>query len=489
MVNSNNQNDIVITAQAGTKQAEANVQELDAKIKALTAQDTKLKQFGRDLLGVSSDAQAATKAMGAGFATLQGSFTGVITKLGAVGLAIGGLKKAWDLAQSEQQRYIDSMRGQADAAGKSLSVLKDSTKSILDNLEKFDKLADGGYLDNTAIEQTNSLVSQLNDLWGDVGISVDQATGKVNGLKEATQKITGELKAMALEQLALEEKVAQSEYDKAESDYSWWYDEDGKLHNEAMGMLIAGNWTGNGDTYKAELDNKRKTAKANLLAVQQRRKQLESSTTVEDINNSIAAAEAAKQKEVEAQKAQEQAQTEFNNRLAAENKRLKPVDYQEEKLKQDLAIAQANGGDVAGARAALDSYTQQRDMARFRELEQQMPGIRDDQYQAKKDYDLLQQNDASDEEILAALEVLNNANERLTQATNEMAQLGTRLEQVSVEEPKTEIAAIARTMSNGTFNSYGISGLTQNTIEQQQLEVQKQIAKNTENLNVPIVGE
>ena len=484
----NNQSDIVINAQAGTKQAEANVQELDAKIRAMTAQDTKLKQFGRDLLGVSNDAQAATKAMGAGFATLQGSFTGVITKLGAVGLAIGGLKKAWDLAQSEQQRYLDSIKSQAEASSKSFTVLKDSTKGILDNLDKLDKLADGGYLDDTAIEQTNNLVSQLNDLWGDVGISVDQATGKVNGLQAATQKITNELKAMALEQLAIEEQVAQAEYDKAQADYSWWYDENGKLQNEAMGMFIAGNWTGSGDNYKAELDNKRKTAQANLLAVQRRRKQLESSTTQEEINDSIAKAEEARQQDLtnkqEAAKTKEQL-------TATQTKLSEQPDWKLLNLQSELAIAQATGGDVASAKAAVDAYTQERDRNRFNQLEGRLREGVKTYNERLTAYNQGVANKADDATLLALAEALNEVTVNLQKDAEEFNRLGAKLEQpeTPVEEPTTEVARITRELTNGTFSAYGLNGLSQNPIEQQQLEVQKQIAKNTENLNVPIVGE
>lgn len=480
-----NQNDIVITAQAGTKQAEANVQQLEAKIKSLTAHDSKLKQFGRDLLGVSNDAQAATKSMNVGFASLQGSFNSVITQLGAVGLAVGALKVAWDTAQKEQQRYIDSLQGQADAAGKHYSTMRDSTKGILDNLEKLDQLANDGYLDDNAIQQTNSLVAQLNDLWGDVGLSVDQTTGKVNGLKDATQKINAELKAMALQQLELEEKVAQAEYDKAQADYSWWYDENGKLQNEAMGMFIAGNWTGSGDNYKAELDNKRKTAQAALIGIQARKKLLEGNTTQEEINDTIAKAEAAKAEEEAANKAK----VDLDNKITDTKGKFQQVDYTEKELRYNLAVAQANGGDVEAAKNELNDYLRKRDLSRFNELEQQIKKDVHNQAEAQKKFDQAEANGATGEELLSAAEALNEAQKQLLDHTKELEQLGSRLEQPIIEEPKTEVAAIVKEVTNGTFNAYGLNGLAQNPIEQQQLEVQKQIAKNTENLNVPIVGE
>ena len=132
-------NDIVINARATTAQAEKDIGRLDGKIKTLS-------KTGTD----------NAKAYQLGFAAMQGSINGVITKLGAVGLAIGALKTAYDLARKEQQRYIDSMKGAADASNKYFVTIKDQTKGILDNLEKLDKLAEGGYLDDAAIQQMSS---------------------------------------------------------------------------------------------------------------------------------------------------------------------------------------------------------------------------------------------------------------------------------------------------------------------------------------------
>lgn len=520
MADNNNQNDIVISAKANTKEAETTLKKLDAQIKDMTASDPKLQQMGSDLGKVGGKVIDSNKAIGGGFSALQGNLQGVITKLGAVGLAVGALKKVWDSYWAAQQKTVESLKATADASGKYLNVLQDGTKGILKNLDDLDKLADGGYLDDSSIEQTNNLVSQLNDLWGNVGITVDQTTGKVNGLAEATKKITAELRDMALRQAKLEETAAQAALDKAKSDKSWYFNEDGSLTNLGAAALSAdidnlfqslgGAVTGTYDEQvanirrnkKAELDNAEKTAESNLLAAQLKRKQLEGGTTAEDINNIVQNAQgnsqqaqavenvdAARQKLI----AEEDKMLEDEQKRLAEQaeyikktrEELKTFDLQEQQLKQNLAIAQANGGDVEAAKTALENYVEQRNTTQLQGLREQLGGARSEQIEAQRRYEQDVANGADDNVLENSLRRLQAANTRLSQITEEMSKLASGVYKPA-SAPSTEIS---RAMTNGTFNAYGLHGLTQNTVEQQQLEVQKQIAKNTENLNVPIVGE
>lgn len=481
-------NDIVISATANTKSAEASIKQLDAQIKNLAASNPKLKQIDGSLSSIGRKVLESNQAMGTGFAALQGSFNGVITKLGAVGLAVGGLKLAWDTMQKENQRSLDNIKESASAAEKYYTTVNDQTQDILSKLEKLNKLADGGYLDDTAIKQTNSLVAQLNDLWGDVGISVDKATGKVNGLQEATKKINAELKEMQLQKLRLEEEVAKNELAAAEQKRDLWYDKNGNLRNEAQGLLIAGNWTGNGDTFKAGVMNDVTNKKANLIGIQAQIKALSTATTTNDVNNTIATGEAKKAAE-EAAKAQA---AQVQQQLAAAQAILgEKTDWKLYNLRSELAIAQATGGDVAGAKAAVDAYTRERDTARFNELEGRIrAGVKTyNERLAAYNKGVADNVDAGT--LLNLTNALNEITDSLKRDAEEFNKLGAKLEQpeTPIEEPETEVAAIMQSIANGTFDSYGLNGLTQNPIEQQQLEVQKQIARNTENLNVPIVGE
>lgn len=516
----NNQNDIVISAKASTKEAEANLQQLEAQIKGMTASDPKLQQLGSELGKVSGKVIDANKAIGGGFSVLQGSLQGVITKLGAAGLAVGALKKVWDSYWAAQQKTVESLKATADANGRYFNALQDGTKNILDNLQKLDQLADGGYLDDNSIQQTNNLVAQLNSLWGDVGITVDQTTGKVNGLADATKKITAELKDMALRQAKLEEAAAQAALDKAKSDKAWYFDENGGLTSmgaaaiaadvdnlfQSAGGLVTGTYQEQVSNMRrnkrTELESAETTAEANLLAAQLKRKELEGSTTVEDINaiqeaaknkdtnaGAVASVDAERQKLIaeedkmlEDEQKRLAAQTEYIKKTREE---LKLFDAEEERLKQNLAIAQANGGDVEAAKQTLDNYIEKRNTARLQSLQGQLGSARGEQMEAQRRYEQDVASGADDDVIENSLRRLQAANTRLSQITEEMSKLASGVYKPA-SAPATETA---RAMANGTFNAYGLNGLAQNPIEQQQLEVQKQIAKNTENLNVPIVGE
>ena len=464
-------NDIVINARATTAQAEKDIGRLDEKIKTLS-------KTGTD----------NAKAYQLGFAAMQGSINGVITKLGAVGLAIGALKAAYDLAQKEQQRYIDAMKGAADASSKYFVTIKDQTKGILDNLEKLDKLAEGGYLDDAAIQQTNNLVSQLNDLWGDVGLSVDKATGKVTGLQDATKKINAELRAMALEQAKLEEQVAQSELDKANENYNWYFDANGNTRG-AAGLLIAGNYTGEGvGAYRTELDNARKTAQAALLAVQARRKAIEGATTQEQINDTIRAAETAQKADATAQAEKIKTREQLT---AAQGRIGSAPDWRLLNLQSELAMAQANGGDVTAAKNALDAYTRERDITRFNQLEGSMRAGVGTYQQRLAAYNQGIADNVDDSTLLQLATALNEITDQLAKDAEEYNMLGARLEQpqTPIEEPQTQAAEIVKKISRGTFDAFGLGGLSGGNIQQQQLDVQKQIERNTQQLAVPVVGE
>lgn len=521
----NNQNDIVVSAQANTKQAEANLQKLDAQVKSMTASDPKLQQFNKSLGSIGSTVISQEKAINGGFSALQGNLNGVITKLGAAGLAVAALKKAWDSYWAAEQKTVESMKAAADASGKYFSTLQDSTNSILKHLGELDKLAEGGYLDDSSIQKTNNLVSQLNDLWGDVGITVDQTTGKVNGLADATKKITEEMRDMAIRQAKLEEQAAQAALNKANSDYDWYFDENGEVTGlgaaaltvdaDNLGQAAAGMATGTLKEQaanirrrkKEELEGAKAMAEANLLAAQQKRIALEGGTTDNDIStitngaaaqpqaNAAKAAEDAEKERQRLMEEEDRAYEEEQKRLAAQTeyieqarKNIAKFDAEEERLKQELATAQANGGDVEGAKAALDNYIEQRSKARLAELQGQLPDARAEQREAQRRYNQDVEIGADDDVIEASLRRLEAANERIAQITGEMGRLASGVYKPA-EAPATETAKTMKAMASGTFDAFGLHGLGQNTIEQQQLDVQKKIAKNTENLNVPIVGE
>ena len=179
-------NDIVINARATTAQAEKDIGRLDGKIKTLS-------KTGGD----------NAKAYAASFAAMQGSVNGVITKLGGLGVAIGSviaLQKAQAQAQAD---YAKSVSTAGKAEEQALNARAARSKEILNSLEQLNSKAKDSPLSPEAIKLENNLVAQLADTWGDVGISINQSTGEIKGLLQATQQINAQIRQQKLDCMAI----------------------------------------------------------------------------------------------------------------------------------------------------------------------------------------------------------------------------------------------------------------------------------------------
>ena len=491
-------NDIVINAKATTAAAEKSINALDAKIQALAANSPKVQQLEGRLAGVGRQAAktsqtliSSEKATGAGFAALQGSITGVLTKLGVLGLAVAAVKTAWDALNKVQQKTIDTLNKTADASNKYFTAFKSQSDSILDSLQQLDKLAADGYLDNESLRQTNSLVAQLNSLWGDVGLSVDQTTGKINGLESATAKINAGLRAMALEGAKARAEAARLGLGQAQRNKAAEFNADGSMttYGAAKAALSIDNATafysgsktagGIQSDRRGELDAAIKTAQADLLAAEAEVKRLEAQTTAESIAATVARGKA----ELAAQEAAQKAGINLANMQAGYG----GLDLQELGLRQALAAAQAGGGDVAGAQAALDSYTSTKNQARYTYLTNQIERDKAAQADAQERYNVgLKHGDVG--EITKRLEALIEANKALESHSAEAQRLAAGMYKPATPD-KLPAAEAMRSTARGTFDAFGLGGLSGGNIQQQQLDVQKQIERNTQQLAVPVVGE
>ena len=484
-------NDIIINAKATTAAAEKSINALDAKIQALAANSPKVQQLEGKLAGVGRQAAktsqtliSSEKATGAGFAALQGSITGVLTKLGALGLAVAAVKTAWDALNKVQQKTIDALNKTADASNKYFTAFKNQSDSILDSLQQLDKLAADGYLDNESLRQTNSLVAQLNSLWGDVGLSVDQTTGKINGLESATAKINAGLRAMALEGAKARAEAARLGLGQAQRNRAAEFNADGSMTTygavkaaasvDSLTAFYSGSKTAGGiqSDRRGELDAAIKTAQADLLAAEAEVKRLEAQTTAESIAATVAKG---------------QATIAANNKLSSLQSGYNGLDLQELGLRQALATAQAGGGDVAAAQAALSSYTASKNQERYSYLTGQIERDKAAQADAQERYNIgLKHGDVT--EITKRLETLIEANKALESHSAEAQRLAAGMYKPATPD-KLPAAETMRSLARGTFDAFGLGGLSGGNIQQQQLDVQKQIERNTQQLAVPVVGE
>ena len=456
-------NDIVINARATTAQAEKDIGRLDSKIKTLS-------KSGAD----------NAKAYGMSFAAMQGSIQGVVTQLGGLGVAIAAviaLQKAQTQAQAD---YAKSISNAARAEEQALNARAARTKEILSSLEQLNAKAKDSPLSPEAIKLENNLVAQLADTWGDVGISINQSTGEVKGLLQATQQIGAQIREQKLQALSKQIEAARLELANAKTTYSNEYTDAGEqkagianignnLRALGEGTLSALRGEGFDAGYNRRVDTRANEYKAaikdaqakldNLLAQQ---KALRLEATNED------AARILKQTE-ETRTAE---QTAFS------------ADAREQALIRALANAQMGGGDVAGAKAALDDYMTQRNARRYKQL--QGMTAEDDKAISKAQTDYgwaLMAGDGAD--VAEAAKELARVTTIAKQHTEEMAKIAAG-QYKPASAPET---AITRSLARGTFDAFGHGGLSGGNIQQQQLDVQKQIERNTQQLSMPVVGE
>ena len=482
----NNQNDIVINAKANTKEAEANLKKLEAQIQGMAKGSQPIEKLNSSLKKTGSTVKQAgldIKSMGENFGALSGSLGGAVTKLGLLGLAVAGVRVAMQKADQAQKEYIENL----EKAGKASEGLIGAKRGIADNalstLEEFDKLAQNGNLDAAAIQEELNLVNKIREQWGDVGISIDKATGKVSGLQAATEKIEEANRMKLLSPLqkqltAAEERLTKAqnalatEEAKQSTSYSnnWanpvstlgnaanavtngllqWRDPT-ELFDEYQGKAATGRLEG----FRADVSK----AKEEVFKLQNQIKD------ISGVDNPVITLK----KNAERQAAEAS---------IAKN------DVREQELLRALATAQMTGGDVTGAKSALDNYLTQKNQARYEELAKLSQSDNTAIDAARKAYEQAQKTgDVS--AITETAKALARVTEVAKQHTDEMAKIASGAYKPA-SAPATEIA---RGTANGTFNAYGIGGIMQQTIEKEQLSELQEIARNTRNFNKAIVVE
>ena len=482
----NSQNDIVITATAQTKEAEKNIQALDAKVQAMGKGSAGLDKLNNSLKrsgDVSRQSALDIRNMAGNYKALTGNITGAVTKLGLLGLAFAGVTAAMKKADQAQKEYIANL----EKAGKASESLVNSRKTLVDSsisqLEQFNELAQNGSLSTDEINQELLLVNKIREQWGDVGIEIDKATGKVTGLKTATAKIEESNQTKLLEPLqkqlkAAEEKLTQAQNalatveatqasSVADSAANWWTTL-GNAGNAAKNGLF--QWKN-----PVELFNKYQT---NAASGRLEGATADVTTAKNEVNDLKA-----KIKDIENQSNAGLYIQQAQARQAAEASIAKN-DYQEQRLIRELAKAQATGGDVTGARTALDDYIAEKNRKRYDELAKVSQSDNAAIETAQKAYE--HANKTGDGAAIAeAAKALARVTETAKQHTDEMAKIASGLYKPADAAP----TSIARTTAMGTFNAFGIGGLMSGSVEKEQLEVQKEIARNTKRLAMPVVSE
>ena len=190
-----------------SKQYEATLNAVKSKTaKAGADMSASMKGFGGEVGGAGKAVSALSSEVGSQFGTIgrviSSLASGPVALLAAAFgtlLAIG--VKMWDQLTLSAEEYRAKLSAQIDIEDKRLQKLKAEQKAEKDYMDRLVELS--GHEVNTNAEKTEAirLIQILTSKYGDLGISIDETTGKITGLAEAENKLNKQMKEQAEKQV------------------------------------------------------------------------------------------------------------------------------------------------------------------------------------------------------------------------------------------------------------------------------------------------
>lgn len=172
------------------------------QVTALTA--VGITTVGTALLGLAAAAKIATAALGAlalvKKAVLALSLANPFVLAGvAIAAAVAGLVIYNRLLREAAKVNIK------DTAAKNLDSGDQRRQVEQQQMKRLRQLNESGKLNNEQQAEANKLIGQLTQRYGELGIAVDKATGKITGLTEAQKKMNASQRHEAIRQLKYKE--------------------------------------------------------------------------------------------------------------------------------------------------------------------------------------------------------------------------------------------------------------------------------------------
>lgn len=127
--------------------------------------------------------------MGGTLKNLQEAFMGMLSPIGLIttGItALGALAvKVWDMMTVSAEEYAMKASNAVDKANKNLEETFKQKETDSGYLERLKELSQAENMSNAMKMEAAELISLLTKRYGDLGVSIDMATGKIFGLDEA----------------------------------------------------------------------------------------------------------------------------------------------------------------------------------------------------------------------------------------------------------------------------------------------------------------
>lgn len=129
---------------------------------------------------------------------------------------------AYGLFTRSVRRYERAANEAKERIATEQEMLDKKQQTESEQIDKLEELSKKTELNNSEMEYAKTVINELNDAYGDLGLSIDEATGKIKGLTEAQAKLAKEQKeaqaslieerinALFLEQKAIEKKLKKS---------------------------------------------------------------------------------------------------------------------------------------------------------------------------------------------------------------------------------------------------------------------------------------
>lgn len=207
-------------------------------------------------------ASVGAKALSVALATLKAH--PIIAGLTAITALAGGLTAAF-LAASSGAKEL------SDKAEKATQSLKEQQKTDTELFERLKQLNSQTSLTNDEMNEAESIVSKLSSRYDDLGLSINKATGEIEGMSEAQKKLTQQ------QQDALKTRL-EAEIKEKQANRQLLFDQAGNL--QQTGDSLWGNYVkyvGSGFKSEAQRQNEANAlnAQADNLAAEIRQLELE----------------------------------------------------------------------------------------------------------------------------------------------------------------------------------------------------------------------
>ena len=271
----------------------------------------------------------------------------VVAVLAALAVTLAAIDQAMQPIQKDFDAVTDSMQKQRQQT----DDLINADKQRINRLKELEELSRRGGLNNQEVAEATSLVSELSNRYGDLGISIDAASGKVTGLNNATKKM--------YDQMAATRKMAlQRELEELQANQRSLQIQRENAYNKGG---FTGSWeimTGARDRNDEDFQNQIQSLTTQISMVQQEIKNVDKSIRTDTATRIKGKTPAEIKREMEAQQNLAKYNDDMKKHyMSARERELAAIDEETAKYIQEYNIAEEE--DVKGIDIHTD-YNQRR---------------------------------------------------------------------------------------------------------------------------------